>query len=174
MKLKIMIFLAISLILIIACGTKSKDTSLLVTGKNEKRTDIMNENVETDVAENNQRELILQTVIDMSALQSYFHVDEDTNRKPLYVEKNSVIAKNLKLNKFGEPVKFASCDEIKKLGKPYLEFTKFDLKGDKAKVVFRYRVEGLEGTVNLSKTGDSWSVDNQKIDEVKFEDAGCV
>lgn len=174
MKLKIIVFLAISLVLIIACGTKSKDTTLLITGKNEKRTDIMNENVKTDVAENNKQEMILQTVIDIPALQNSFRVADNPNRKPLYVEKNKVITKNLNLNKFGEPVKFASCDEIKKLGKPYMEFTRFDLNGDKAKVVFRYRVEGLEGTVNLSKTGDSWSVDNQKIDEVKFEDAGCV
>lgn len=117
---------------------------------------------------------IVQLVIDLPALQKYYHVDDAPNRKPLFVLKNELIDGEPQLSKFGETVKFATCDELKATGKPYLEFTKFEMKDNTASVVFRYRVEGIEGRLALGKQDDAWRVREQELVEAKFTDRGCV
>lgn len=117
---------------------------------------------------------IVQLVIDLPALQKYYHVDDAPNRKPLLILKNELIASEPQLSKFDEPVKFATCDELKATNKPYLEFVKLETKGDAATVVFRYRVEGIEGRLTLDKLGDAWRVQEQQLVEAKFTDRGCV
>lgn len=118
---------------------------------------------------------VVQLVIDLPALQKYYHVDDAPNRKPLFVLRNELIDGEPQLSKFDEPVKFATCDELKTAGKPYLEFTKFEMKDDAASVVFRYRVEGIEGRLTLGKQDDgAWRVREQELVEARFTDRGCV
>lgn len=117
---------------------------------------------------------IVQLVIDLPALQKYYHVDDAPNRKPLFILKNDLIAAEPQLSKFNEPVKFATCDQLKATSQPYLEFIKLETKGDVAAVVFRYRVEGIEGRLTLDRQGDTWQVREQQLVEAKFSDRGCV
>jgi hypothetical protein len=117
---------------------------------------------------------ILQLVIDLPALQKYYHVDDAPNRKPLFILKNELIASEPQLSKFDEPVKFATCDQLKATNQPYLEFVKLETRGDTAAVVFRYRVEGIEGRLTFDRQNDAWRVQEQQLVEAKFTDRGCV
>lgn len=117
---------------------------------------------------------IIQLVIDLPALERYYHVDTVADRKPLFILKNEVLAETISLSKFGETVNFASCDEIKEVNKPYLEFATLEVKEDTATVVFRYRVEGIEGRLLLSKQSGEWMVQKQELVEAKFADKGCT
>lgn len=116
---------------------------------------------------------IVQLIIDLPELQSYYHDDTVANRKPLIILKNEILTREIPLSKFGEPVKFADCDELKKTNKPYLEFTVLEVKENAATVVFRYRVEGVEGRLTLNKQSGIWQIQKQQLVEVKFADKGC-
>lgn len=117
---------------------------------------------------------IVQLVIDLPELQSYYHDDTVTSRKPLIILKNEILAREISLSKFGEPVKFADCDELKETKKPYLEFTTLEVKENEATVVFRYRVEGVEGRLTLNKQSNNWQIEKQQLVEAKFADKGCT
>lgn len=172
-KKTLFLVLLTSLLMMVACATKIKEASPLSKINENKEKIIMAENVQARKTAPDDITQIVKTIIELPDLQNYFHVEQSPERKPLYILKDGEIKSDLELNKFGEKVRFATCDELKKLNKPYLEFTKIDVKNNKASVVFRYRVEGIEGTVSLSRTEGGWKASEQKISEVKFEDAGC-
>ena len=171
-KTLFLVFL-VSLLIVISCATKIKESAPLSKIDDSKEKNIMNDDVKEQENASDDLTQLVKTVVDLPDLQNYFHIEQTPDRKPLYILKNDVIKSDLKLSKFGEQIRFATCDELKKLNKPYLEFTKLAIKNDKADVVFRYRVEGIEGNVSLTKSGDGWKASDQRISEVKFEDDGC-
>ena len=116
---------------------------------------------------------ILQHIIDLPSLQKYYHVEKLASRKPLIILKNETLVNEITLTKFNEPVVFSSCKKIKENNKPYLEFVKINIKENAADVVFRYRVEGLEGRITLEKEENNWKVKKQELVESKFSDKGC-
>lgn len=162
-----------NLLLTISCATKIKESMPLSKVNEVKEINVMTENVKPQKETAGNAAEVVKAVIEMPELQNYFHIEQNADRKPLYILKSKEINTDLGLNKFGESVRLATCDELKKSNKPYLEFPKLDIKNNKAKVVFRYRVQGIEGKVSLSKADGGWKIDEQKISEVKFEDAGC-
>lgn len=106
---------------------------------------------------------LVQAVIDLEALQNYYHVADAPDRKPLILLKNDVVDRDLGLSKFGVPVQFLVRDEAGQ--KPYLEVTKAVVTGDSAVMEFRYPVEGIHGTVQFKKAGGRWQVENHKLVE---------
>lgn len=125
-------------------------------------------NSEDDTAE------IVRLVLNLPELQSYYHADTVAGRKPLFILKNEILTREISLSKFGEPVKFADCDELKNTKKPYLEFTALEVKETTATAVFRYRVEGIEGRLTLNKQSDDWQIEKQQLVEAKFSDKECA
>lgn len=106
---------------------------------------------------------VLQTVLDLPALEGYFHPTQP-QRRPLRVLKNNVVAENVQLSKFGEPVQLITPDEARQKETPYFEFTQADLQGSQATVAFRYAVEGIRGKVRLERDG-SWKAVSHEIVE---------
>lgn len=117
---------------------------------------------------------IARLTIDLPALQKFYHADAVPGRKPLLILKNEFTAGEPQLSKFGQPVAFVTCDELKATGKPYLEFTALEVKGDEASAIFRYRVEGIEGRLAFDKDSGAWRVQKQELVEAKFADRGCA
>lgn len=122
----------------------------------------------------NNLEKIVELTVDLPELQQYYHADAVADRKPLYILKNELITEEMSLLKFGESVKFADCNELKKTGKPYLEFVTLEIKEDAAAAVFRYRVEGVEGRLTFNKQSGDWQVQKQELVETDFTDKGCA
>ena len=107
---------------------------------------------------------ILQQCIDLPALQNYYH-PEKPGRSPLIIESNEKTPV-VRISKFGQSVQFLSEDEISAAGKEaYLDFSRFEITGENATVVFRYRVEGIMMTVLLKKSGGQWVVTESKLME---------
>jgi hypothetical protein len=108
-----------------------------------------------------ERTQVAQRVIDLEALQPYFHADDAPDRKPLRVLKNAQMEDSPPLMKFGEPVQFVS----EAGDKPCFEFTTVKIDGDMATVAFRYPVEGIAGSATLRKVGSSWRVESHSLKE---------
>jgi hypothetical protein len=107
---------------------------------------------------------VLQQCIDLPALQNYYH-SEKPGRIPLIIESNEKMPA-LRVSKFGQSVQFMTEDEISAAGKEaYLDFSRFEIIGDNATAVFRYRVEGIMLTVLLKKSGGQWTVTESKLME---------
>lgn len=106
---------------------------------------------------------LVQSTIDLPALQAYYHVEHDPNRKPLIMITNTVITQPLPLSKFGVPVEFLSREATG--DRPYLEITNLSQNESTAVIEFLYPVEGIHGTVHFKKTGNTWTVVTHKIVE---------
>lgn len=111
-----------------------------------------------------QNQQLCQMTLDLPQLEGYFHPSAP-NRKPLRVLINDVVKENFKLVKFGEPVQLINSAEAEKGDLPVFEFSSLEIKNETAKVVFRYRVEGITGTVDFKLEADQWKVVSQKITE---------
>lgn len=101
---------------------------------------------------------IIDAVINSTALEPYYHVDELPERKPLRIQRNSLLAKDVILSKFGVPVVFV--DEH-----PHLAFTRIDIGKEKAKIDFRYIPEGIRGEVWLNHITCDWVVTKTSVIE---------
>ncbi len=107
------------------------------------------------------RDQVAQLVLDLEALQPYYHVDEAPDRRPLTILATGPLHDRPALSKFGEPVRY-----VEEPGDaPYFEFTKLDVDGGSADVEFRYPVEGIAGQAHLSKDGGPWKVVSHSLTE---------
>lgn len=104
---------------------------------------------------------ILQLVVDDPELDSHLHLGT-AGRFPLQVS-GEKLPSNLKLVKSTEPVKVVEPPKSKK--DAVLVFTEIDIQGDKATVRYRYDVEGIRGTVTLSKSAHGWELKNSRLVE---------
>lgn len=105
---------------------------------------------------------VMQLCIDLPALQDFYH-PEKAGRTPLVIKSNEKTPV-VKLSKFGQPVQFMTEDEIAGAGKEaYLDFSRFEISGDNATAVFRYRIEGIMMTALLKKSGGQWVVTESKL-----------
>lgn len=106
---------------------------------------------------------IYQAVIDIEALQRYFHVTDVPDRKPLLLLSNAATESRPALTKFGMPVQYVSQDEV--ASRPYIELTNANIGEAEAKIEFRYPVEGLSGHVTLKKYNQQWGVVDHALRE---------
>lgn len=133
-------------------ATASPNSSTPVASKQENKMNDINENVQR----------VLQLTLDLPKLQPYLH-PESPNRKPMHVIANDQVG-DVKLEKFGEPVKFISAADAKAKNIPAFEFTSVDVDKNSATVGFRYRVEGIRGKVSFKFT-DKWEVVSSELNE---------
>ena len=106
---------------------------------------------------------LAQLAIDLPALEKYYHPDLP-GRKPLCVVQNQLLAGDVSLTKFGQPVRRVPPAEAGS-GTPCIEFTRIEVTGDSATVEFAYKVEGIRATAQYRKSGDSWRLENHKLTE---------
>ena len=71
----------------------------------------------------------------------------------------------MRLTKFGVPVQVAPRQQLQEAGRPYLDFTRIEIRGDQAEVQFAYPVEGLVGHVTLRRQGGDWSIEGEALSE---------
>jgi hypothetical protein len=116
---------------------------------------------------------IIQKSIDYSKLQNYYHITTNPERKPLYILRNKIVPEKLDLTKFEQPVEFATCDELTKSKKPYIEFTNAEITPETAKIIFRYYIEGIEVTLDFAKEKDVWKLTKDQLVEKSFRDKSC-
>jgi len=108
---------------------------------------------------------LLQMTLDLKAMEQYYHIDKLPERAPLIVIRNHYINADLKLKKFGTEVVFKKKKDISDRKQAYLEITKIDILENSAVLQYVYPVEGIAGTVNFKKIGQTWQVENVKIVE---------
>lgn len=107
---------------------------------------------------------IVRLVIDYPDLQEYFHA-EIPERMHLRIVKEPSFPDHLAISKFGNPIKYLKKEEIGE-DDNYLDFSQMNVENDKAIVEFIYPIEGVVGTVSLSKRDDNtWVVQNINIVE---------
>lgn len=104
---------------------------------------------------------ILQLVVDDPELDSYLHLGT-AGRFPLRVSGDK-LPSNLKLVKSTEQVLVVPPPRTKK--EAVLVFTVIDVQGDEATVRYRYDVEGIRGTVTLSKSAHGWELKKSRLVE---------
>ena len=104
---------------------------------------------------------ISQLVIELKALQPYYHVDELPDRKPLVIMTNDVMRTGPPLRLFGHPVLYLHHPG----SRPYFEFRKILVEKGLVSVEFRYPIEGIRGVVRLSKQSGGWAVESHTIVE---------
>lgn len=107
---------------------------------------------------------IVRLILDYPDLQEYFHA-EIPERMHLRIVKEPSFPEHLAISKFGNPVKYLEKEEISE-GDNYIEFSQLNVEDNKAQVEFIYPIEGVVGTVFLSKRDDTtWVVQNINIVE---------
>ena len=79
--------------------------------------------------------------------------------------KNHYVREEIALHKFGAPVHYISSSKLSNGAPSYLEFAKVEMSEGKARVEFRYPVEGITGSVEFSKQGGGWVIERQNIVE---------
>lgn len=97
---------------------------------------------------------VAQLVLDAPDLQQYYHVDSVPDRSPLAVALNAHADAGWKLVKFGKPVQLIAPSALGQ--RPHVEFTRFEVSGDKARVELAYDVEGVVMSAQLERRGGSW------------------
>jgi len=109
-------------------------------------------------------ERAIQAVIDHGPLQQYFHA-EVSGRVPLVVLRSG-LTEGIDLEKFGQPVRVLSLDEIAREGsRAYVEFDEMSFRPDSARVSLRYAVEGIHVTADLGVQGSEWRVTSFRLVE---------
>lgn len=104
---------------------------------------------------------VLQLVVDDPELDAHLHLGE-AGRFPLQISGEGLPG-TVTVVKATEPVKVVAAPKSKK--DPVLVITEIDIKADKATVRYRYDVEGIRGTVTLSKTSHGWELKNSRVVE---------
>jgi hypothetical protein len=104
---------------------------------------------------------ILQLVVDDPELDKHLNLGQP-GRFPLQIAGDNLPG-SLKLVKATEPVKVVGPPKSK--NDAVLVLTEIDIKGDKASVRYRYDVEGIRGTVTLSKSSHGWELKNSRLVE---------
>lgn len=117
--------------------------------------------------------VIVEKAINLEKFQDYYHISTNPERKPLYILQSKFFPKKLNISKFGETVEFATCDELKKLKKPYIEFIELNINSESANAVFRYYVEGVEVKINFIKRKNDWEIEESNLVEKSFKSNEC-
>jgi hypothetical protein len=104
---------------------------------------------------------ILQLVVDDPELDKHLNLGQP-GRFPLQISGENLPG-SLKVVKATEPVKVVGPPKSK--NDAVLVLTEIDIKGDKATVRYRYDVEGIRGTVTLSKSSHGWELRNSRLVE---------
>ncbi len=113
-------------------------------------------------------EQIFQKAIDLDELQPFYHEKEIKARIPLIIINDSKIPNDLKLMKFGEPVKIISKSVAFQLGfnlDDIMELVSFEYGDDMAQIELNYRPEGIRVKVYLKKSRNDWRVKRSNIIE---------
>lgn len=109
-------------------------------------------------------ERAIQVVIDHEPLQQYFH-SEVKGRVPLVILRSG-ITEDIGLEKFGQPVRVLSLDEIAREGiRAYIEFDEMSFRRDSGRVSLRYAVEGIYVTAELGLQDSQWRVTSFRLVE---------
>lgn len=106
----------------------------------------------------------LQALLDLPALQGFFHAEILTDRVPLIMICSLEICREAVLTKFGEPVEIVPTAPAN--GRPFLEITTADQRGDILTVDFLYPVEGVAGSVQLVPKELGWTVLSHRLVEL--------
>lgn len=94
-------------------------------------------------------------MIDLPALQQYYHTRTESGRVPLIVAGRQV-PRTLHLRKFGQRVLVRGADGAG--ARPFLHFERIQLRGATADVRFSYAVEGVGVRARLVKRTGRWTV----------------
>jgi hypothetical protein len=106
---------------------------------------------------------VLELVVNDPELDPYLHLG-DPGRFPLKIS-GSKLPAGLKLEKATKPVEIVSGPKDKK--DPVLVFTEIEISGKKASVRYRYDIEGIRGSANLTKGQYGWELTNSRVVENK-------
>jgi hypothetical protein len=106
---------------------------------------------------------VLELVVNDPELDPYLKLGEP-GRFPLKIS-GSALPAGVKLVKATEPVQVVSGPKDKK--DPVLVFTEVDISGKKASVRYRYDIEGIRGSANLTKGQYGWELTNSRVVENK-------
>jgi hypothetical protein len=106
---------------------------------------------------------VVQATLDHPALEKYLH-PEKPGRKPLVLS-DWLIGGHHQLTKFGQPVEFrndpALGDHV-----AFIRFTDVSVRGQSAKTVLDYPVEGVRGSFEFKKDAQGkWQTTDAKVFE---------
>jgi hypothetical protein len=108
---------------------------------------------------------IIQQLLDLPALQQYYHADVP-GRLPIKLLENTSTPRNLRLQKFGLPVSILSAAELKKQGiKDYVSIHPLVSHGDTLIFGVGYSIEGVVCQVRLTKQDVVWKIQSYDLAE---------
>jgi hypothetical protein len=110
----------------------------------------------------NDKQQILQAVLDSERMSAYFHLDEFPERAPLRVLSGPWFEAGMSLTKFNQPVQFTIAADAEG---PLFEVLSLEVVGMNAHVRFRYAPEGIFGDATLAKRDTCWKVVSLTITE---------
>jgi len=106
---------------------------------------------------------ILELVVNDPELDPYLKLGEP-GRFPLKIA-GTKLPGDLKLVKATEPVQIVSGPKDK--GDPVLVFTDIEISGKKATIRYRYDIENVRGSANLTKGQYGWELTNSRVTQHK-------
>jgi hypothetical protein len=106
---------------------------------------------------------VLDLVVNDPELDPYLKLGEP-GRFPLKIS-GSALPSGLKLEKATKPVEIVAAPKDKK--DAVLVFTEIEISGKKASVRYRYDIEGVRGSANLTKGQYGWELTNSRVVENK-------
>ena len=105
-----------------------------------------------------EREVIVQTILDLPSFQSFYHV-ELKERIPIKLLESKMIDRALELRKFDRAVIIMSLTELESNGiSDYIEFQKLDIQSDTTYFSFFYNIEGAGANGKLAKINGEWKI----------------
>lgn len=110
---------------------------------------------------------VLQLVVDDEALQPFLHLEEP-GRFPLRIAfgANVNMVSGVELSKLSKPVEVVDSSAASDPKQPAILITEVTIEGDRARVAYRYKVEGLHGSATLAKTKQGrWELVNSMVTE---------
>ncbi len=107
---------------------------------------------------------MLQKVLDLDLLAPFWHC-EQSGRDPLKLIDNDVVSDKPELSIFGSKVVYVPKEEAEKKKLPYFEITKLAASATKARIEFRFPVEGVVGHVEFEKRFDDWHLSDKHVVE---------
>jgi hypothetical protein len=110
---------------------------------------------------------VLQLVIDDDALQPFLKLEEP-GRFPLRVAFGGDVqnTSGIALTKMTKPVEIVDSSAASDPKQPAILITALNVEGDRARVTYRYKVEGVHGTASLAKTKNGqWELVNSTLTE---------
>ncbi|MBI3201674.1 MAG: hypothetical protein HYZ29_09040 [Myxococcales bacterium] len=107
---------------------------------------------------------MLQKVLDLDLLAPFWH-REQPGRDPLKVIENEATADKPDLTIFGSKVIWVKKGDAQQQKLPFFEFEKLTASATKARLEFRFPVEGVVGHAEFEKRGDNWYPSDKQVAE---------